>query len=163
MGSIIGHELTHGFDDEGRKFDATGALSDWWTPSVKAQFDARAQCLVTQYGRIEGAPGVFIDGTLTLGENIADVGGVKLSLAALRPSGAHLGEFTDEQLYFLAYAQSWCTNLRPESLATLLRTDPHSPPSARVNAVLADTPEFAAAFSCAPGLPLSPTAPCAVW
>src|SRR4029079_11249906 len=92
-GSLVGRELTHGFDDQGRKFDAAGALTDWWTPSVATQFQTRGQCLVDQYGPIEGTRGVHIDGSLTLGENIADVGGIKLAYAALRPSGAKLGTY----------------------------------------------------------------------
>jgi len=163
IGTVIGHELTHAFDDQGRKHDGAGALADWWTPAVKAQFDARAQCLVDQYGAIEAAPGVHIDGMLTLGENIADVAGVKLAHAALHPTGARWADFTDAQLFFLAYAQGWCTSIRPEALATQLRTDPHAPASARVNAVLADTPEFAAAFSCPTGAPLAPATRCSVW
>jgi endothelin-converting enzyme/putative endopeptidase len=165
LGTLVGHELTHGFDDEGRKFDASGALRDWWTPSVKTQFDARAQCLVAQYGAIQPLPGVSIDGQLTLGENIADVAGVKLAYAALAPSTAprEANNFSNAELFFIAYAQAWCENERPEALASSLTTDPHSPASARVNAVLADTPEFAAAFGCPPGTPLAPTQPCAVW
>jgi len=163
IGTVIGHELTHGFDDQGHKFDGAGSLRDWWSPSVEQQFNGRTQCLVDQYNQIEGTPGVFIDGQLSLGENIADVAGVKLAYAALHPTGARLGGYTDQQVFFLAYAQSWCTNQRPESLATQLRTDPHAPPSARVNAVLADTPEFATAFSCRPNTPLAPATRCTVW
>ncbi len=163
IGSIVGHELTHGFDDQGRKFDAGGALADWWTPSVKAQFDARAACLVQQYGAIDEPGAGTVDGQLTLGENIADVAGVKLARAALAPTGKRLGGYTDEQLFYVAYAQSWCSNIRPESEQTLLRTDPHAPAFARVNAVLADTPEFAAAFSCPASAPLVPATRCAVW
>jgi predicted metalloendopeptidase len=163
IGTVIGHELTHGFDDQGRKFDATGGLADSWSAATKAQFDARAECVVQQYGNIAPAPGTHIDGQLTLGENIADLGGVKLAYAALHPTNARTSSFNDRQLFFLSYAQSWCTNLRPEALASSLRTDPHSPASARVNAVLADTPEFAAAFSCQPGKPMAPAKACAVW
>jgi endothelin-converting enzyme/putative endopeptidase len=163
IGAVIGHELTHGFDDEGRQFDASGALSDWWSSQAKAAFDSRAQCLVAQYGAIEGAPGIPIDGQLTLGENIADLAGAKLAYAALGPTGARMGDFSDAQLFFVAYAQRWCTSIRPEALATDLRTDPHSPPKARVNAVLADLPEFARAFQCPADAPLAPSQPCAVW
>src|SRR5262249_48143672 len=143
LGAIVGHELTHGFDDEGRKFDATGAYRDWWTPAIESSFNTRAQCLVDQYDQLG------INGQLTLGENIADLGGVKLAYAAAAPStSAKSGHvFSDAQAFFIAYAQFWCTNETPQLAAELLMTDPHSPPSARVNAVLANTPEFAAAFS----------------
>jgi putative endopeptidase len=163
LGSVVGHELTHGFDDSGRKYDASGALNDWWSPASKSQFDTRAQCLVSQYGAIAGQGGTHIDGQLTLGENIADTGGVKLALAALKPTGQKTGSFTDTQVFFIAYAQVWCQNLAPAEAQTLLKVDPHAPPSARVNAVLADTPDFAQAFSCKPGTALAPANACGVW
>jgi putative endopeptidase len=119
--------------------------------------------VVQQYSAIEPTPGVHIDGRLTLGENIADIAGVKLAYGALHPTGSKMGAFTDAQAFFLAYAQGECTKLRPEFLVTQLRTDPHSPASARVNAVLADTPEFATAFSCPSGTPMAPATTCQVW
>jgi putative endopeptidase len=157
MGTIMGHELTHGFDDQGRQFDGDGRLSDWWTKKTEAEFSKRAQCLVQQYDAIEGLPGVNVNGELTLGENIADLGGVKLAYAALDPSS------TDARAFFVAYAQGWCENARPDYLATLLRTDPHAPPWVRVNAVLANIPEFAEAFSCSSGAPMAPVKRCEVW
>jgi endothelin-converting enzyme/putative endopeptidase len=157
MGAIMGHELTHGFDDEGRQFDPSGKLADWWSASTSQAFADRAACLVDQYDAIEAAPGVNVDGKLTLGENIADLGGVKLAYAALAPEG------DDARAFFLAYAQGWCENVRPDFLATLARTDPHSPASARVNAVLANVPAFADAYGCAQGTPMAPPKRCAVW
>jgi predicted metalloendopeptidase len=162
IGAVMGHELTHGFDDMGRKFDAGGTLRDWWTPSVATAFQSRAQCLVDQYTAIQTPVGP-IDGTLTLGENIADLGGVRLALAALSPSTRSSHGYTETQLFFLAYAQSWCTVERNEALMAMLRTDFHAPASARVNAVLANVAEFAQAFSCAPGAPMAPANRCQVW
>ncbi|MFT3767063.1 MAG: M13 family metallopeptidase [Minicystis sp.] len=157
MGSVMGHELTHGFDDNGRLFDATGRLASFWTPATTQAFTERAQCVVDQYDAIEAAPGVNIDGELTLGENIADNGGVRIAFNALAPGGG------DAKTFFLAYAQAWCENARPELLATLARTDPHSPPRARVNAVLANMPEFAETYGCAAGKPMAPVKRCTVW
>jgi endothelin-converting enzyme/putative endopeptidase len=162
IGAVMGHELTHGFDDMGRKFDASGVLRDWWTPSVEAQFQSRAQCLIDQYGAIQTSAGP-IDGTLTLGENIADLGGVRLALAALGSGARGSRGFSGSQLFFLAYAQSWCTVERDEALKTMLLTDVHAPASARVNGVLADVPEFAAAWACAPGSPMAPANRCQIW
>lgn len=162
MGSIIGHELTHGFDDQGRLFDGGGKLSNWWTKQDEADFAARAQCLVDRYSSIEALPGEHIDGALTLGENIADIGGVKLAYVAAAP-GDDGGELTDRQAFFVAHAQMYCSVIRPELLRTLLRTDPHAPEEARVNEVLAQRPEFAAAFSCSAGARMAPITRCEVW
>jgi endothelin-converting enzyme/putative endopeptidase len=157
MGTIMGHELTHGFDDQGRRFDGSGRLSDWWSASTATAFTGKAQCLVDQYDAIDAAPGVKLDGALTLGENLADLGGVKLAYSALSPSGA------TARTFFAAYAQSWCENDQPELLATLARTDPHATPRARVNAVLANLPEFADAYGCGEGQAMAPAKRCAVW
>ena len=163
MGSILGHELTHGFDDYGRLFDATGKLGDLWTKETESAFVAKTACLVDQYGAIEGAPGVEIDGDLTLGENIADLGGVKLSYAAAAPSTEEGGALTDAQAFFVGYAQLWCSNVRPEYAVTLLFVDPHAPDQARVNAVLQNLPEFREAFSCEAGSRMAPEKRCEVW
>jgi endothelin-converting enzyme/putative endopeptidase len=157
MGAIMGHELTHGFDDDGRHFDGAGKLTDWWTAQTAKAFQDRAQCLVDQYDAIDATPGVKIDGALTLGENIADLGGVKLAYDALAPAGG------DARTFFLAYAQSRCENDQPAYLATLARTDPHAPSRARVNAVLANMPELADTFSCGAGTPMAPAKRCSVW
>lgn len=156
IGAIMGHELTHGFDDQGGRFDGSGRLAEWWTAQAAASFDERAQCVVDQYAAIETVPGVLLDGELTLGENIADLGGVKLALAALRDA-------PDTRTFFLAYAQAWCENDQPDLLATRARTDPHSPPRARVNAVLANLPQFAEAYQCSAGQLMAPAKRCAVW
>jgi endothelin-converting enzyme/putative endopeptidase len=166
IGTIMGHELTHGFDDYGRQFDGDGKLFDWWTPEVEAEFVSRGACLADQYSAYETVPGVRLDGELTLGENIADLGGVKLGLMAYRASGAHerfADSFTPDQEFFVAYAQLWCANFRDQELATLARTDPHSPPKFRVNGVVRNLLEFGEAFHCAAGSPMAPVDRCEVW
>ncbi|ACL64614.1 Endothelin-converting enzyme 1 [Anaeromyxobacter dehalogenans 2CP-1] len=172
IGMVLGHELTHGFDDEGRQYDALGNLRDWWTPAVGAEFDRRAACLEKQYGAYEALPGVRLDGKLTLGENIADLGGLKLAFAAMQaarraqPAGdrALLG-FTPEQQFFVGYAQSWCSKYREQEARRRAVVDPHSPPRFRVNGPLSNLPEFARAFACAEGTPMARPAAerCEIW
>jgi endothelin-converting enzyme/putative endopeptidase len=159
IGMVVGHELTHGFDDEGRQFDADGNLRDWWTPAVSAEFDRRAACVEHQYDAYIAVDDVHLKGKLTLGENIADLGGVKLSYATFERAEKErpvptLGGFTPEQQFFLGFAQSWCANYRPEALRLLASTNPHSPPKYRVLGPLSNLPEFAAAFSCKDGSPM---------
>jgi predicted metalloendopeptidase len=168
--STIGHELTHGFDDEGAQFDGGGNLRVWWTKRTKTAFDGATKCLQDQYSSYETVPGIRLNGALTAGENIADVGGVKLGYAALvsweraHPEARrHVEGFTDEQLFFLGYAQAWCEKESPESLATHARTDPHSPARWRVNGPMVDVPAFATAFRCAAGTPMNTGKTCAVW
>jgi putative endopeptidase len=168
IGAVVGHELTHGFDDQGRQYDAGGNLRDWWSPAVAAEFERRARCLVTQYGAYEAVPGVKIDGELTLGENIADLGGAKLAFAARRGASGKapdLAGFTPDQQFFLGYAQAWCGKTREPFARMLAATDPHSPPRHRVNGVLANLPEFAAAFGCQAKSPMvrPPEKRCEVW
>jgi endothelin-converting enzyme/putative endopeptidase len=168
IGSVMGHELTHGFDDQGRQYDGTGALVDWWTPAVADEFSRRTACLVQQFGAFEPLPGVHVDGSLTLGENLADVGGLKLAYAAFHApdGGAGAGApgfFTPDQQFFIAFAQDWCENDRPAYEADLLRTDPHAPARYRVNGSVANVPEFAAAFRCGAGAALAPANRCDVW
>jgi endothelin-converting enzyme/putative endopeptidase len=172
IGMVVGHELTHGFDDAGRRYDAQGNLRDWWTPEAAARFQERAQCLVHQYAAYEPLPGVKLDGALTLGENIADLGGLRLAFAAMqaaragRPDGDRkLLGYTPEQQFFLGYAQSWCASLRDEAMRLRALTDPHAPPKYRVNGPLSNMPEFAEAFSCDEGDPMArpAAARCAVW
>ncbi|HXI32411.1 MAG TPA: M13 family metallopeptidase, partial [Vicinamibacterales bacterium] len=158
-GSIIGHELTHGFDDEGRQFDAQGNLKDWWTETDAKAFDDRAQCTVDQYSGFTAVDDVKVNGKLTLGENVADNGGLRIALMAYLTStgsagGKTLDGFTPEQRFFLSYGQSWCTNSRPERERLLAQTNPHSPPHFRVNGVVSNVPEFAKAFSCKAGQPM---------
>jgi endothelin-converting enzyme/putative endopeptidase len=171
MGSTIGHELTHGFDDEGRQFDATGNLKDWWTKDDELKFTDRADCMVKQYDAIESVPGVHLNGKLTLGENLADLGGLWLAWLAWqdKAQAAHLDMaaktegYTPEQRFWIAYAQQWCTQTRPESLRAEALTDPHSPDEWRANAILQDLPEFAKSFSCKPTQKMVSAKPCRVW
>jgi putative endopeptidase len=168
IGSVMGHELTHGFDDEGRHFDGIGTLRDWWSPGVATEFNRRAQCLVDQYDRYAPLPGAMVDGALTLGENIADLGGLKLAYAAFHaPDGGDgegaPGHFTPDQQFFLAYAQGWCEKDRPAFLRGLLQSDPHPPWQTRINGAVTNVPEFAAAFRCPTGAPLAPASRCAIW
>ena len=172
IGMVVGHELTHGFDDEGRKFDAKGNLTDWWTAQVAKEFDHRAECVVKQfsgYEAVEGDGGDKLNGELTLGENIADLGGIKLAFAAYQaarsgkaPEAAVEG-FPPEQAFFVGYAQSWCTKIRPEAARVRAKTDPHSPARWRVNGPLSNTPEFAKAFQCEAGRPMVRAERCEIW
>jgi putative endopeptidase len=174
----VGHELTHGFDDEGSEYDGDGNLRDWWTKETKAKFEDATHCVQDQYSRYDAVPGVKVNGELTSGENIADIGGVKLGAMALaaweqaHPEARRTVEgFTDEKLFFLGYAQSWCMKVTPELLEMATHADPHSPPRWRVDGPLADTPAFAQAFGCKPGSPMSPSGAtggggervCSVW
>ena len=163
IGTVIGHELSHGFDDEGRRFDETGVRRDMWTPAVHEAYDARATCVTEQYSAIEVVGGLRIDGALTLDENIADLGGLKMAYRALAPTGERLGGVTDAQAFFLSYGQSWCESVSADLAELLLSFDPHSPAKARVNAVLANFPEFAEAWSCREGQPMAPAKRCTVW
>ncbi len=171
IGMVVGHELTHGFDDEGRKFDAHGNLTDWWTPEVAKEFDRRAECVVQQYDAYESVPGVHLNGKLTLGENIADLGGLKLAHAAMRAAldgkepPPKVEGFDPEQQFFIGFAQSWCAKYRDENLRLRAVTDPHSPARQRVNGPLSNLPEFAKAFQCQEGQPMvRPAAQrCEVW
>jgi endothelin-converting enzyme/putative endopeptidase len=167
IGSIIGHEITHGFDSYGRQFDGTGRLTDWWTPTVEAEFRTRAQCLVDQYNAYEAVPGTHVGGVLTLGENIADLGGLKLAYAAHHAAGGDnlTPGFDADQQFFLSYAQLHCANPSPDYLGVSLLVDPHSPDKYRVNGVVRNVPAFAAAFHCAEGAPLAPPAAerCEIW
>jgi putative endopeptidase len=166
LGGVVGHELTHAFDNNGRHFDGTGKLVDWWTESVATEFESRTQCLVDQYNGYQALPGVNVDGQLTLPENIADLGGLKLAWSAfeaLPERGGSAGSFTAEQQFFLSFAQLQCANLSDEALKQQLASDPHSPPKFRVNGVVRNLPQFAQAFSCAADAPLAPTDRCEIW
>jgi putative endopeptidase len=168
--NTIGHEITHGFDDEGCDFDGDGNLRNWWTKETKAKFDLATKCVQDQYSAYEAVPGVKLNGELTSGENIADIGGVKLGYAALlawKKSHGGVGHFvqgfTDEKLYFLGYAQGWCSKETPEILEMYARTNPHSPPRWRVDGPMADNPSFAEAFQCKEGAKERPPQACSVW
>ena len=169
IGMVMGHELTHGFDDQGRKFDATGVLREWWDPSASAKFQERAQCVETLYGGIEVLPGVKLNGKLTLGENIADFGGIKAAFAGYKTwqkskSDPNLIQgLSSDQLFFLGFAQGWCTHETPESQRLRATIDPHSPPRERVNVPLAHFPGFWDAWQCQAGTPMHAQNACEVW
>ena len=156
-GSWAGHELTHGFDDEGRHYDARGNLRDWWTPADSAHFVQQADRVVRQYNGYVQVDTFHVNGRLTLGENIADYGGALVGYDALQRALERRGRpgpidgFTPEQRYFLSFAQSFRQHNRPESLRTRVTTDPHSPEEWRVNGPLSNMPQFAQAFGCKPG------------
>jgi endothelin-converting enzyme/putative endopeptidase len=167
-GAVIGHELTHGFDDEGRQFDARGNLKDWWTPADGKTFDERAQCFADEYAGFTAVDDVKLNGKLTLGENTADNGGLRISLmaylarTAVEPATT-LDAFTPEQRVFLGWGQVWCENVRPERARMLAQTNPHSPGRYRVNGVLSNMPEFQKAFACKAGAPMVRPTQCRVW
>jgi predicted metalloendopeptidase len=169
IGLVIGHELTHGFDDQGRKFNEKGELTDWWTPESVAGFEQRAACIERQYSGYEVEPGVAVNGKLTLGENIGDNGGLRQAWDALQKKQRERGEapklagLTEDQLFFVAAAQIWCTEATPEALRLLVQTDPHSPPKFRVIGPVVNHPGFGEAFSCRPGAPMNPVEKCEVW
>jgi putative endopeptidase len=167
IGAVIGHELTHGFDDQGRQFDAKGNLRDWWTAEDAKEFERRAACIEQEYSKFEVAPGATVNGKLTLGENTADNGGVRIALMALLnnigASRPKVDGFTPEQRLFLAFGQVWCENEREEALRLQVKTDPHAPAGARVNGVVENMPEFQQAFSCKAGQPMVSANACRVW
>ena len=168
IGAVIGHELTHGFDDSGRRFDAKGNLRDWWTAEDASEFEKRAECIINQYGNYTAVADVKLNGKLTLGENVADNGGVRLAYMALmdvltRKPQEKIDGFTPQQRFFLGYAQIWCQNVTEEESRRRAQTDPHSPGEYRVNGVLSNSPEFRSAFGCGPGQPMAPANACRVW
>ena len=153
LASTIGHELTHGFDDQGRQYDWEGNLKPWWNEDDVKKFEARAELVAKQYDAYEPLPGLHINGHQTLGENIADIGGLRVSFEALKlaTKGKHLETvdgFTPEQRFFIAFAQGWRTNDRPEHVRLIVTSNEHSPPRWRVIGPVANFPEFRAAFGC---------------
>ena len=166
IGMIIGHELIHAFDDSGAQFDGYGALNNWWNKKVSQRFKKKTQCVAKQYSAYEVLPHANINGQLTLGENIADIAGVKLAYDAyqdLKESTNTVEGLTQDQLFFLSVGQSWCTKTRPKQALKYLKVDPHSPPRYRVNGSLSNLPAFGEAFSCEIGSPMRPTNICTVW
>jgi putative endopeptidase len=158
IGMVIGHEVTHGYDDQGRKFDADGNLRDWWSEADAREFEARAKEIADEYSEFEPLPGARINGMLTRGENIADLGGVRIAYEALRrrledgrTPRTRVDGFTPEQRFFLSYAQIWRSKVREEEVKRLLTVDPHSPPRFRVLGPLMNLPEFWAAFKIPQG------------
>ena len=167
-GSTIGHELTHGFDDEGRQFDAKGNLRDWWTPQDAENFTKRAQCVVDQYAQYTVIDDIKINSKLTEGEDVADLGGTILAWVAWKAAeqGKQLENrdgFTPDQRFFIGLAQWACENERPENQRVNAITDPHSPGKYRINGVVVNMPEFQQAFSCKAGQPMVKENRCRVW
>jgi putative endopeptidase len=168
IGAVIGHELTHGFDDQGRQFDAQGNLRDWWTEQDGKAFEQRAECLVKEYSSFTAVDDIKLKGELTLGENTADNGGVRLAYMALVSSLAgkeppKRDGFTPQQRLFLGYAQIWCENRSDESARMLAQVDPHSPGEFRVNGVVSNMPDFQQAFACKVGQAMVRRPACRVW
>lgn len=170
IGAVIGHELTHGFDDEGRKFDAQGNLREWWTEEDGKAFEQRVQCLVDEYNKFVAVDDVHLNGKLTLGENTADNGGLRVAYMALMASLANGGKqpgkidgFTPEQRIFLGWGQIWCQSMTPEVARLRALTNEHSPGTYRVNGVIQNMPEFQKAWGCKAGQPMAPANACRVW
>ncbi len=174
IGAVIGHETIHGFDDQGRKFDAQGNLRDWWTDTDAKEYDTRGKCIATEYTQEvpEAGPGVKQDGRMTLGEDTADNGGINIALQALQKSIERQGRdmdaveadgLTPRQRFFLSFAFSWCTEYRPELIRMAVLSDPHSYPKYRVNNTVSNMPEFSHAFGCKKGQPEARADGCKVW
>jgi endothelin-converting enzyme/putative endopeptidase len=169
-GGTVGHELTHGFDDEGRQFDAHGNLEDWWTKEDAASFAERARCVSDQYGGYNAVDDIKINSALTLGEDLADLGGEILAYEAWKDAvkDQELGDrdgLTPDQRFFVGFAQWACENTRPEQQREWALTNPHSPAKYRINGVVVNMPEFAKAFSCKSGAPMTKPAgkACSIW
>jgi len=167
-GGTIGHELTHGFDDEGRQFDAQGNLRNWWTESDGKEFDKRATCISEQYSKYVILDDIKINGKLTLGEDVADLGGLLLAYMAWKSHTKDqkldpIDGLTPEQRFFVGYGQSWCGNVRDEEKRLRATVDPHSPDKYRANGVVPNIPEFQQAFHCKTGAPMAPEKRCRVW
>lgn len=172
IGVVIGHELTHGFDDQGRKYDAQGNLRDWWTPEDGQKFEERASCVANEYSGFTAVDDLKLNGRLTLGENTADNGGARIALMALHhyisgdkaaQAGKTIDGYTPEQRFYLGYARIWCELRRPELSRARVTTDPHSPGRWRVDGVVQNMPEFEHAWSCKEGKPMVSQNACRVW
>ena len=172
IGLVIGHELTHGFDDQGRKFDPTGNLRDWWTEQDGKEFEKRVSCVADEYSNFVAVDNLKLNGRLTLGENTADNGGARIALAALErliaedktgKEGQSIDGFTPEQRFFLGFGRVWCEKQRPEYLRMQVSTNPHSPGKYRVDGVVQNMPEFQKAWGCKAGQPMVAENACRVW
>jgi putative endopeptidase len=172
IGLVIGHELTHGFDDQGRKFDPQGNLHDWWTPEDGKEFEKRVSCVADEYSSFVAVDDLKLNGRLTLGENTADNGGARIALMALErmiaedktgKEGEKIDGYTPEQRFFLGFARVWCEKRRPESARVQVTTNPHSPGKWRVNGVVQNMPEFQQAWGCKAGQPMVSANACHVW
>ena len=167
-GGTVGHELTHGFDDQGRKFDAHGNLTDWWTPEDGKEFEKRASCISDQYSSYTVIDDVRINGKLTLGEDVADLGGLLLAYMAWKDETKNqklepLDDLTPDQRFFVGYGQSWCGQSRDETKRLRANVDPHSPEKYRTNGVVSNMPQFQEAFHCKAGSPMVNQNRCRVW
>jgi predicted metalloendopeptidase len=172
IGLVIGHELTHGFDDQGRKFDPQGNLHDWWTKQDGEEFEKRVSCVANEYSNFVAVDDLKLNGRLTLGENTADNGGARIALAALEQKIAEdktgkekqsIDGYTPEQRFFLGFGRVWCEKRRPEVARMRVLTDPHSPGKYRVDGVVQNMPEFEKAWSCKAGQPMVAENACHVW
>jgi predicted metalloendopeptidase len=172
IGMVIGHELTHGFDDQGRKFDANGNLTDWWTAEDAKAFEERATCTADEYSSFTAVKDdkgeVKLNGRLTLGENTADNGGLKIAYLALMNIIGNtpvkpIDGFTPQQRFFISYGQIWCENTRDQDARRRAIIDPHSPGRWRVNGVVQNSQAFQQAFGCKPGQPMVRENACRVW
>jgi putative endopeptidase len=169
MGMVVGHEITHGFDDEGRKFDGSGNLADWWTADSAKAFEERTACVKTQFDGYVAVEDVKLNGALTLGENTADLGGLKLAFVAMQayvkahPEQMVPSRYSADQQFFLGFAQSWCAKARPESVRAQAQTNPHSTPEWRVRGPLSNLASFQRAFDCKPGQAMVRSPRCEVW
>jgi endothelin-converting enzyme/putative endopeptidase len=171
IGAIVGHELTHGFDDHGRQFDGNGNLADWWTGDDARKFEEKTDCEVKEYSSFTAVDDAKVNGKLTLGENTADNGGLRLAYIAFledaKRKNIDLNQkqdgYTPLQQFFLGYGQNWCGATRPEQLRTQVQTDPHSPRQFRLDGVVQNMPEFGQAFGCKVGQPMMPANYCRVW
>jgi endothelin-converting enzyme/putative endopeptidase len=165
-GGVIGHELTHAFDDKGHLFDGEGNLRDWWTPEDAKSYDGRAACFVRQYSGYTAVDDIKVNGELTLGENIADNGGLQLAYRAFeeeRRPGAAIEGYSPEQRFFLGWAQWRCMNVTPKTAAIWAHTDGHSPGKWRVNGVVSNMRAFAEAYHCKAADPMVSPVPCRIW
>ena len=170
IGAVMGHEITHGFDDEGRKYDAAGNVHDWWTAEDGKQFVTRAKCIEDEYSSFTPIPDVNLNGGLTLGENTADAGGLRLAYMALTDMLSKNGKadekvdgYTPLQRFFFSYAKTYCANETPQLMRLNAASNPHSPPKFRVNGVLSNMPEFEKAFGCKAGQEMVRAPACRVW
>jgi putative endopeptidase len=170
IGWLIGHELTHGFDDEGSKFDGQGNLTNWWTQSDREEFEKRTSCLADQYQQFIVVDDIHLNGRLTLGENTADNGGIRIAFAALHRAmekdnavQAAIDGFTADQRFFISFAQQWCANITPERLRVISKVDPHAPVRFRTLGTLRNDPDFAKAFGCKAGQAMVSANSCRVW
>ncbi|MFZ0146297.1 MAG: M13 family metallopeptidase, partial [Candidatus Sulfotelmatobacter sp.] len=172
IGLVIGHELTHGFDDQGRKFDPQGNLHDWWTEQDGKEFEKRASCVANEYSNFVAVDDMKLNGRLTLGENTADNGGARIALRALEhmiaddktgKEGQKIDGYTPEQRFFLGFGRVWCEKVRPEQARLWVLTDPHSPGKYRVDGVVQNMPEFQKAWGCKAGQPMVAENACHVW